>query len=93
LIQLPIICGKVLEILDLQPGQKVADIGSGGGYYELRFALSELRVLDVPITPYPQKLRQIQCPQPDAGGCQGKSFGDLALHRITWATEIGIGSK
>ena len=29
---------KILEILDLQPGQKVADIGSGGGYYALRFA-------------------------------------------------------
>jgi arsenite methyltransferase len=29
---------QILEILDLQPGQKVADIGSGGGYYALRFA-------------------------------------------------------
>jgi ubiquinone/menaquinone biosynthesis C-methylase UbiE len=29
---------QILEILDLQPGQKVTDIGSGGGYYALRFA-------------------------------------------------------
>jgi ubiquinone/menaquinone biosynthesis C-methylase UbiE len=29
---------QILENLDLQPGQKVADIGSGGGYYALRFA-------------------------------------------------------
>jgi ubiquinone/menaquinone biosynthesis C-methylase UbiE len=29
---------QILEILDLQPGQKVADIGSGGGYYAQRFA-------------------------------------------------------
>jgi len=29
---------QILEILDLQPGQKVADIGSGGGHYVLRFA-------------------------------------------------------
>ncbi len=29
---------QILEILDLQAGQKVADIGIGGGYYALRFA-------------------------------------------------------
>jgi ubiquinone/menaquinone biosynthesis C-methylase UbiE len=29
---------QILGILDLQPGQKVADVGSGGGYYVLRFA-------------------------------------------------------
>ncbi len=29
---------QILETLDLQPGQMVADIGSGGGYYALRFA-------------------------------------------------------
>lgn len=29
---------QILEILDLQPGQQVADIGSGGGYFALRFA-------------------------------------------------------
>jgi predicted methyltransferase len=29
---------QILEILDIHPGGKVADIGSGGGYYALRFA-------------------------------------------------------
>jgi len=29
---------KTLEALDLKPGQRVADIGSGGGYFTLRFA-------------------------------------------------------
>ena len=29
---------EILRALNLQPGQKVADIGSGGGYFSLRFA-------------------------------------------------------
>lgn len=29
---------KILEILALQPGQTIADIGSGGGYFALHFA-------------------------------------------------------
>lgn len=29
---------EILEILNLEPGQSVADIGSGGGYFALRFA-------------------------------------------------------
>jgi arsenite methyltransferase len=29
---------KILETLALRPGQKIADIGSGGGYFALRFA-------------------------------------------------------
>ncbi len=29
---------KVIESLGLSPGKVVADIGSGGGYYSLRFA-------------------------------------------------------
>jgi len=29
---------EILNLLDLKPGQKVADIGSGGGYFTLRFA-------------------------------------------------------
>ena len=29
---------EILKALDLRAGQKVADIGSGGGYYTLRFA-------------------------------------------------------
>jgi ubiquinone/menaquinone biosynthesis C-methylase UbiE len=30
--------GQILDILELQHGQMVADIGSGGGYFALRFA-------------------------------------------------------
>jgi arsenite methyltransferase len=29
---------EVLKALDIKPGQKIADIGSGGGYFSLRFA-------------------------------------------------------
>jgi arsenite methyltransferase len=29
---------EILKVLALQPGQKVADIGVGGGYFSLRFA-------------------------------------------------------
>lgn len=29
---------QILEILALQPGQTIADIGAGGGYFSLRFA-------------------------------------------------------
>ena len=29
---------RIMETLALEPGQKVADIGSGGGYFSLRFA-------------------------------------------------------
>ncbi len=29
---------KVIEKLKLRPGQKIADIGAGGGYFSLRFA-------------------------------------------------------
>ncbi|MBN2518627.1 MAG: class I SAM-dependent methyltransferase [Candidatus Altiarchaeota archaeon] len=29
---------EILKILKLEPGQKIADIGSGGGYFALRFA-------------------------------------------------------
>ena len=29
---------KILETLRLQPGQNIADIGAGGGYFSLRFA-------------------------------------------------------
>jgi len=29
---------QILEILALQPGQNIADIGAGGGYFSLRFA-------------------------------------------------------
>lgn len=29
---------QILRILGLQPGQNVADIGAGGGYFSLRFA-------------------------------------------------------
>ena len=29
---------RIIEALSLQPGQNVADIGVGGGYYSLRFA-------------------------------------------------------
>jgi ubiquinone/menaquinone biosynthesis C-methylase UbiE len=29
---------RILEILKLQSGQKIADIGAGGGYFSLRFA-------------------------------------------------------
>jgi precorrin-6B methylase 2 len=29
---------KILEALTLQQGQKVADIGAGGGYFSIRFA-------------------------------------------------------
>lgn len=30
--------GRVLAVLEVQPGQRVADIGSGGGYFTFRFA-------------------------------------------------------
>jgi ubiquinone/menaquinone biosynthesis C-methylase UbiE len=29
---------QILEVLNLQSGQKIADIGAGGGYFSLRFA-------------------------------------------------------
>ncbi|MEM3704000.1 MAG: hypothetical protein QXX79_06270 [Candidatus Bathyarchaeia archaeon] len=29
---------EIIEALGLQQGQKVADIGAGGGYFSLRFA-------------------------------------------------------
>ena len=29
---------QILEVLALQPGQNIADIGAGGGYFSLRFA-------------------------------------------------------
>ena len=29
---------EILEVLALQKGQEIADIGAGGGYFSLRFA-------------------------------------------------------
>ena len=29
---------QIIETLGLQPGQTIADIGAGGGYFSLRFA-------------------------------------------------------
>ncbi len=43
---------EVLKALDLQQGQKVADVGAGGGYFALRFAETvgtEGRVLAVDV--------------------------------------------
>ena len=43
---------EILKVLGLQQGQKVADVGAGGGYFALRFAETvgiEGRVLAVDI--------------------------------------------
>ena len=59
----------------------------------IREGLRVLRVLDIPITPHPQYLRQTRCQQPYTSSCQGKNFEGLALHLIAWVPEIGIGGK
>jgi len=59
---------EVVEALDLKPGETIADIGSGSGYFALRFAAhvrDEGRVLAVDIDP--EMIRYLNRRVRDAG--------------------------